>query len=91
MPRKARIDAPGALHHVMVRGIDRRDIFSDQKDYSDFMDRLGDLLIETRTSCYAWALIPNHFHLLLRTGNARNMQAGAELDANGCCLSCEKG
>jgi len=70
MPRKARIDAPGALHHVMVRGIDRRDIFSDQKDYTDFMDRLGDLLIETRTSCYAWALIPNHFHLLLRTGNS---------------------
>lgn len=70
MPRKSRIDAPGALHHIMVRGIDRKKIFADQKDYSAFMDRLGDLLIETRTSCYAWALIPNHFHLLLRTGNA---------------------
>lgn len=68
MPRKSRIDAPGALHHIMVRGIDRQDIFSDKKDYSAFMDRLGDLLIETKTSCYAWALIPNHFHLLLRTG-----------------------
>ncbi len=69
MPRKSRIDAPGALHHIMVRGIDRREIFIDQKDYTDFMDRFGDLVIETRTSCYAWALIPNHFHLLLRTGN----------------------
>ena len=69
MPRRSRIDAPGALHHVMVRGIDRKDIFSDQKDYTAFMDRLGDLLIDTKTSCYAWALIPNHFHLLLRTGN----------------------
>ncbi len=69
MPRKSRIDAPGALHHIMVRGIDRKDIFTDQKDYSDFIKRLGDLLIETRTSCYAWALIPNHFHLLLKTGN----------------------
>lgn len=69
MPRKSRIDAPGALHHVMVRGIDRKEIFNDKKDYSSFMDRLGDLLIETNTSCYAWALIPNHFHLLLRTGN----------------------
>jgi putative transposase len=68
MPRKSRIDAPGALHHIMVRGIDHQDIFFDQKDYSAFMDRLGDLLIETKTSCYAWALIPNHFHLLLRTG-----------------------
>ena len=70
MPRKSRLDAPGALHHIMARGIDRKDIFIDQKDYSSFTDRLGDLLIETRTSCYAWALIPNHFHLLLRTGSA---------------------
>ena len=70
MPRKSRLDAPGALHHIMVRGIDRKAIFTDQKDYSSFTDRLGDLLIETRTSCYAWALIPNHFHLLLRTGSA---------------------
>jgi putative transposase len=69
MPRKSRIDAPGALHHVMVRGIDRQNIFEGKNDYSLFMDRLGDLLIETKTSCYAWALIPNHFHLLLRTGN----------------------
>ena len=70
MPRQSRVDAPGALHHVMVRGIDGKKIFTDRKDYSAFLDRLGDLLIETRTSCYAWALIPNHFHLLLRTGDA---------------------
>jgi putative transposase len=69
VPRKSRIDASGALHHVVVRGINRQDIFSDHTDYSTFMGRLGDLLIETKTSCYAWALIPNHFHLLLRTGN----------------------
>jgi hypothetical protein len=54
MPRKSRIDAPGALHHVMVRGIDQKEIFTDKKDYSAFLNRLGDLLIETRTSCYAW-------------------------------------
>jgi putative transposase len=69
MPRKSRIDAPGALHHVMVRGIDRKKIFTDKKDYSAFIGRLGDLLIKSKTSCYAWALIPNHFHLLLRSGN----------------------
>jgi putative transposase len=69
MPRKSRIDTPGALHHVICRGIDRRKIFTDKNDYSLFMERLGNLLIETSTSCFAWALIPNHFHLLLRTGN----------------------
>jgi putative transposase len=69
MPRKSRIDAPGALHHVIGRGINRHNIFTDTKDYHAFMGRLENLLTDTKTSCYAWALIPNHFHLLLRTGN----------------------
>jgi REP element-mobilizing transposase RayT len=68
MPRKSRIDAPGALQHVIGRGIDRREIFSHKADYKDFLERLGQILSETNTCCYAWALIPNHFHLLLRTG-----------------------
>lgn len=68
MPRQARIDAPGALHHVIARGIERCKIFSDNADREDFLRRLGKLLHETVTRCYAWALIPNHFHLLLKTG-----------------------
>ena len=68
MPRKARIDAPGALHHIIIRGIERNPIFKDSQDYSNFLTRLGNILTETTTSCYAWALIPNHIHLLLRTG-----------------------
>lgn len=70
MPRQARIDAPGALHHIIVRGIERRKIFRDDTDRYDFLDRLGKVLTETGTSCFAWALIPNHFHLLLRTGRS---------------------
>ena len=69
MPRKSRIDAPGALQHVIGRGIARQTIFSNAIDYNDFLNRLGKILAESNTSCYAWALIPNHFHLLLRTGN----------------------
>lgn len=68
MPRKARIDAPGAVHHIMARGIERRSIFRHDEDRDDFIDRLSRILTETQTPCYAWALIPNHFHLLLRTG-----------------------
>jgi REP element-mobilizing transposase RayT len=68
MPRNARIDAPGALHHIIVRGIERRKIFNDDIDRINFLDRLGKVLPETDTKCFAWALIPNHFHLLLRTG-----------------------
>lgn len=68
MPRKARIDAPGALHHIIVRGIERRNIFRSDSDRSNVLKRLSKLIPETHTNCFAWALIPNHFHLLLRTG-----------------------
>jgi putative transposase len=68
MPRQARIDAPGAVHHIIVRGIERRKIFLDDQDRDNFVKRLGDLVLETKTPCFAWALIPNHFHLLLQTG-----------------------
>ena len=70
MLRKARIDDPGALHHVIGRGINRQEIYSDRTDYMNFLERLGDLLIETEMSCYAWALLPNHFHLLPRSQKA---------------------
>ena len=68
MPRKARIDAPGALHHIICRGIAKSKIFLDTKDRHSFLKRLGKILIDTSTPCYAWALMPNHVHLLLRTG-----------------------
>ena len=68
MPRQPRLDAPGLLQHVMARGIERRKLFRDDKDRQSFLNRLAVILEETQTQCYAWALIPNHFHLLLRTG-----------------------
>ena len=68
MPRQARLDAPGVLHHIMIRGIERRKIFTDDKDREDMLDRLAKLLPETQTACYAWAFLPNHAHFLFRTG-----------------------
>ncbi len=70
MPRKARIDAPGALQHIIIRGIEGRAIFRDRQDRDSFLERLGNVLIDTSTACYAWALMSNHVHLLLRTGLA---------------------
>ena len=70
MPRRSRIDAPGALHHIIVRGIDRKNIFKDDADKDVFLGRLKNILTDSATLCFAWALIPNHFHLLLRTGSA---------------------
>ena len=68
MPRLARLDAPGVLHHIMIRGIERRKIFRNNRDREDFLDRLSNLLPETGTPCYAWAFLPNHAHFLFRTG-----------------------
>jgi len=68
MPRQPRLDAAGVLHHVMIRGIERRNIFRDTKDRNDLIDRLSFLLPETDTACYAWALMSNHAHFLLRSG-----------------------
>ena len=70
MPRLARLDAPGVLHHIIIRGIERRKIFRDDKDRDNFIDRLSDLLPATQTACYAWAFIPNHAHFLFRSGGA---------------------
>jgi putative transposase len=68
MPRTARLDAPGVLHHVMIRGIERRKIFRNNKDREDFIERLAILCPGTQTTCYAWAFMSNHAHFLFRTG-----------------------
>ena len=70
MPRQARIDAPGALHHIIIRGIERKAIFKDNADRANFLERLGRIISETETGCYAWVLMTSHVHLLLKTGLA---------------------
>ena len=71
MPRNARIDKPGLLQHVIVRGIERRPIFLDEQDKKVFLLRLGQLLKDSDTDCFAWVLLDNHFHLLLRPNRQR--------------------
>ena len=78
MPRQARLDAPGTLHHVMVRGIERTAIVRDAADRADFVARLAGLAATGALTVYAWALLPNHAHLLVRTGTralARTMRS----------------
>jgi REP element-mobilizing transposase RayT len=68
MPRGPRLDAPGTLHHVIMRGIEGRRIVDDDQDQERFLTRLGGLAQETHTTVYAWALMENHAHLLVRSG-----------------------
>jgi REP element-mobilizing transposase RayT len=69
VPRGPRLDAPGTLHHVMVRGIERRRLFATTTDRRDFVARLEAVVGATGVRVLAWALLPNHVHLLVRTGH----------------------
>ncbi len=66
MPRQARLDAPGTLHHVIIRGIEKRKIVDDRADRDNFVSRMGQVASDTDTVIYAWALMTNHAHILLR-------------------------
>ncbi len=70
MPRKSRLDAPGALHHVMVRGINKSTIFNDDQDRQMFLQRLGQNIAKAKCAIYAWVLITNHVHLLFKSGSS---------------------
>ena len=68
MPRQARIDYPGALHHVIGRGIDGKVIFEDPIDKEAFYRRIKETLQTSSMQVYAWCIMSNHFHLLIQTG-----------------------
>ena len=59
MPGETRLDAPGALHHVIVRGIEKRPIVDDDKDRKRFVDHMGSLALETEATRLRKRLIRN--------------------------------
>jgi REP element-mobilizing transposase RayT len=69
MPRQARLDIPGLVYHVIARGVERREIFRDERDRTRFVESLGELVVGSGARLYAWSLLSNHFHLLLRRGD----------------------
>ncbi len=68
MPRDKRLELPGAIYHVIVRGLERREIYRDDTDRKEFLRRLEKGLQQIGDQCYGWVLMPNHFHLLIRSG-----------------------
>ncbi len=66
MPRTARLDVLGVVQHVMARGLDGQAIFRDGKDRAAFLERLGTVIEEGGAQLLAWALMDNHYHLVLR-------------------------
>ena len=70
MPRGPRLDSPGTLHHVMIRGINKGEIFMDDDDRIDFIGRMGTVAEDTATSLHAFALMHNHVHMLLKSSSS---------------------
>lgn len=68
MPRQPRLDTPGTLHHIMIRGIEGTPIFRRDSDRESFLDRLGRIVNDTGTKILAWVLMDNHVHLLIFSG-----------------------
>jgi hypothetical protein len=90
MPRQSRLDTPGVLQHVIVRGIEKRKIFLDDTDRDMFVKRFADLLKSTGTECLAWALLPNHS---VREMGKSGAEVGAVLNMkrSGVCLAARRG
>ena len=69
MPRRPRLFVPGCLHHIMARGLDGMDIFHDDYDRTHFLQLLSINLVKTGMRCYAWVLMTNHYHLVVRSSH----------------------
>ena len=70
MARQKRLNIAGAIYHVITRGLNGMTIFKDDKDRKEFKTRLSIALKESQSKCYAWVLMSNHIHLLIRTSEA---------------------
>ena len=77
MPRKLRVQFPGAMYHVMSRGDQRDDIFLDDVDRHDFIKTLAEASQKTGWQVHAFCLMRNHYHLVVETPNA-NLVAGMQ-------------
>ena len=75
MPRKLRIQYPGAMYHLMSRGDRREKIFLDDVDRQDFIKTLAEACQKTNWQVHAYCLMPNHYHLVLETPEP-NLVAG---------------
>lgn len=67
MSRATRIEYDGAIYHVMARGVARMPTFLDDEDRRSFLAVLGKLVEQGALEVHAYCLMPNHYHLLVRT------------------------
>ena len=75
MARALRIEFEGAYYHILSRGNEQRDIFYDDKDRLLFIDTLGEVSDRFDVDVFAFVLMSNHYHILLRTNQGNPSKA----------------
>ncbi len=82
MARPVRIDIEDGIYHVMSRGTERCDLFSEEADYLHFLDRLAEAQRRFRLSLHGYVLMKNHFHLIAHVIGCRVEECGAQCREN---------
>ena len=80
MTRQWRIEFEGAYYHILSRGNERRNIFHDNDDRISFLEILGNMSERFEVDIYAYVLMNNHYHLLLKTNKPKGKRSGLHLD-----------
>ncbi len=88
MARQWRIEFEGAYYHILSRGNERRNIFCDNDDRISFLETLGKMSDRFEIEVYAYVLMDNHYHLLLKT-NKPNISKSMQWfgTASPCCYN----
>ncbi len=73
MARPVRVNVRNGWYHVTARGTDRREIFSDQRDHEHFLELLEEMSGRYAIEIHAYAMMGNHYHLLIRTPEASSV------------------
>ncbi len=76
MPRQAILDTPSTLHHVIILGIERKEIVKDDHDSQNFVYCMGTIFLETGTLIYAWMLMTNSFKSVKSKYSGESCKAG---------------
>ena len=89
MPRKLRVEYPGAIYHVLNRGDRREPILKGDPDRELFLSTLGQCCGKTGWEVHAYCLMPNHFHLVIETPRG-NLVAGMTAMVLRACASVKR-
>lgn len=73
MARQPRFELPGQPQHIIQRGNNRQEIFTSDRDYRFYLDKLKEKCIEHKLNIHAYVLMPNHTHILATPGNEKSI------------------